>query len=159
VLNEPERVLNSTEFHGSPRCQEFLRYIVEHAAQGDTEHLKERNIGIDVFHRRPSYEPNSDAIVRVRATDVRKRLAQFYDHSGSGAEVRILLEAGSYVPEFRWASEEPADQPPADGRVETSIPQSRGQRWWWLAAVAAVLLAAVAVRVPLWVPATPLHDF
>lgn len=160
VLNELERVLNSTEFHGSLRCQEFLRYIVERAVQGDTEHLKERNIGMDVFHRLPSYEPSSDAIVRVRATDVRKRLAQFYYHCGSENGVRILLEAGSYVPEFRWVSEEvTAEAPPAEERTEPSIPQCRIWRGWWLGLTMAAVLGAVAFWGQIRVPPTPLHDF
>ena len=78
LLQELQRILNSTEFHSSPRCQEFLRYVVEHTVDGASELLKERNIGVDVFHRSPSYEPNTDAIVRVRATEVRKRLHQYY---------------------------------------------------------------------------------
>jgi len=76
VLEELHRILESATFHSSPRCQEFLRYIVEHTVEGSAELLKERNIGVDVFHRSPSYEPNADSIVRVRATEVRKRLSQ-----------------------------------------------------------------------------------
>ncbi len=157
LLEELHRILNSVEFHSSPRCREFLRYVVEHTIDGSSELLKERNIGIDVFHRSPSYEPNSDAIVRVRATEVRKRLGQYYARVAADSGVRIGLAAGSYVPEFHWASPELVP----DSLQDTTSPV-RGKRWklmlWLLAPLALVLLAAT-VYLPFHMPSTPLHDF
>lgn len=105
---ELTRVLDSEAFHSSKRCREFLQFIVGRKLQGRDDLLKERTIGVELFGRSPDYEPNSDAIVRVRATEVRKRLAQHYDHAGSLSTVRIELPPGSYIPEFRW---EPVESP------------------------------------------------
>jgi hypothetical protein len=55
----------------------LLRHIVERALSGDVESLKERLLGMDIFHRRSDYDTSSDAIVRVTASDVRRRLAIF----------------------------------------------------------------------------------
>jgi hypothetical protein len=160
VLDELERILDSSGFRSSPRCQEFLRYIVEHALAGSTELLKERNIGIDVFHRSASYEPNNDAIVRVRATEVRKRLSHYYDHAGSRSGVQIALESGSYVPEFRWASAEAAAGPETGATAgDPAKPAPTRRRLYWLAAaVLGIVLCAVGVIQFRGAP-TPLHDF
>jgi hypothetical protein len=60
----------------------------------------------EVFGRSPSYDTGEDAIVRVTASDVRKRLLQHYDRNGSASEFRINLPLGSYIPEIIY---EPGD--------------------------------------------------
>ena len=72
-----ERVLSSPAFRNSKQCQKFLRYVVEHSHAGNDELLKERCIGIEVFGRDPDYDTAADPVVRVRATEVRKRLSQY----------------------------------------------------------------------------------
>src|SRR5215467_3621248 len=97
------RVLASTEFRASKRSQEFLRYVVEHTLSGQSDLLKERTIGIEVFGRSTDYEPAEDATVRVKAGEVRKRLGLYYAEQGVHDPVRIELPSGTYVPEFRTA--------------------------------------------------------
>jgi hypothetical protein len=46
ISEELERVLCSPEFRTSKRSQDFLRYVVEHAVNGQADLLKERTIGI-----------------------------------------------------------------------------------------------------------------
>src|SRR6516164_8227245 len=101
VREELERVLASAEFRTSKRSQEFLRYVVEHALNGQAEHLKERIIGIEVFGRSTDYDPGEDATVRVKAGEVRKRLGLYYAEQGAHDAVRIELPLGTYIPEFR----------------------------------------------------------
>jgi hypothetical protein len=94
-----DAVLAGDEFSSSRRTSEFLRHIVERALAGDTESLKERLLGIEIFHRRSDYNTGKDAIVRVTANDVRRRLAHFYtEHPAQ--PMRISLPLGSYVPDF-----------------------------------------------------------
>ncbi len=122
VRTHLDRILESAAFRGSRRCQEFLRYVVEHTLDGRQEQLKERLIGVEVFQRPPSYDPSEDSIVRVNANDVRKRLAQYYKHSAEG--MRIELPPGSYVPEFC-----PGEPQPVAGPVTPAEPPRRGFRW------------------------------
>ena len=104
VEEELERVCDSSHFRSSKRSCEFLQYIVRVTLDGRMDSLKERSIGIDLFGRDTSYEPSSDATVRVRANEVRKRLSSYYASSAEGHEVRIDLPTGSYVPRFLpWA--------------------------------------------------------
>ncbi len=98
-----ESIVSSSAFAGSKRCQDFLRLVVQRALVGDLDSLRERMIGVEMFGRPADYDTSNDAVVRVRATEVRKRLSQYYREAAAAPDVRIELPPGSYVPEFRWA--------------------------------------------------------
>src|SRR5580704_7427481 len=89
VRSALESVISSDVFAPSKRCQDFL---------------SERMIGAKMFRRPVDYDTSNDAVVRVRATEVRKRLAQYYREAAQTPVVRIDLQPGSYVPEFHWSS-------------------------------------------------------
>jgi len=97
-----KEVLEGQSFRGSQRSAQFLRYIVEQALAGHLDSMKERLIGVELFGRSPSYDTGNDAIVRVTASDVRKRLLQHYGKYAAAFDVRIALPLGSYVPEFHY---------------------------------------------------------
>lgn len=91
------RVLTGTSFRSSAQCQALLRYIVEHSLTQENEMLRERVIGIKVFGRATNYDSGNDPIVRARAAEVRKRLAQHYLHAENASEeIRIEIPPGSY---------------------------------------------------------------
>src|SRR6266567_4152193 len=93
-------IIEGAVFKGSHRSGQFLRYIVEQALAGQFDSLKERVIGMELFGRTPSYDTSEDAIVRVTASDVRKRLLQHYGKYGASSEFRVSLPLGSYVPDI-----------------------------------------------------------
>jgi TolB-like protein len=99
-----DEVLTSKVFEGSKRAQEFLQLVVEHALAGRFDHLRERMIGAEMFGRPIDYDTANDAVVRVKATEIRKKLAQFYQELNETPAVRIELPPGSYVPKFHWKS-------------------------------------------------------
>ena len=76
-------LIGSPAFSGSRRSGQFLQYVVEKAVAQQMDALKERTIGVEVFHRPPDYDTGEDAIVRVTASDVRRRLAHTLQSSGS----------------------------------------------------------------------------
>jgi hypothetical protein len=80
----------------------MLEHCVRLTISGDLENLRERQLGITLFSRPPGYDTSSDPIVRMAASEIRKRLAQFYDVAGEDTHVRISLPPGSYVAEFRF---------------------------------------------------------
>jgi hypothetical protein len=96
-LNE---IVDGPAFKGSPRSAQFLEYILWQSAAGKMADLKERTIGIELFGRSPAYDTGEDAIVRVTASDVRKRLVQHYSGAGIASEFRISVPAGRYVAEL-----------------------------------------------------------
>jgi hypothetical protein len=95
-----KEVIEGEVFKGSHRSVQFLQYIVDKAIAGHCESLKERVIGMELFGRSASYDTGDDAIVRVTASDVRRRLLEHYGRYGSTSEFRIALPAGSYIPDI-----------------------------------------------------------
>ena len=111
VRDHLKEVIASRAFAGSKRAQDFLQLIVEHALAGRFDSLRERMIGAEMFGRPIGYDTANDAVVRVKATEVRKKLTQYYQESDTPHPVRIELPTGSYVPKFCWESLETSAQP------------------------------------------------
>ncbi|MBC8165655.1 MAG: hypothetical protein H7Y20_07275 [Bryobacteraceae bacterium] len=101
LADEVARITASPQFRTSKRCCRFLAFVVEKAAAGQAELLKERTLGVEILQRDPMFDTGEDASVRVAAGEVRKRLAQYYQSASEGP-VRISLPVGSYAPEFHW---------------------------------------------------------
>lgn len=118
-------ILSSDPFRNSSQCRELLQHIVTHTLTAENGLLKERVIGVSVFGRKTNYDPGSDPIVRVRASDVRKRLAQFYQGETCLAGMaRIDIPTGGYQATFRILPNgtSPVEPPVAEGHaVESSI--------------------------------------
>jgi hypothetical protein len=103
IQEELARIVTSIPFHNSKQSQQLLRYMVEQTLAGNGALLKERLIGVEVFGRAADYDSNADPIVRSRATDVRKRLAQYYVGEGAQAPIRIEINPGAYCASFSSA--------------------------------------------------------
>ena len=102
VREHLKEVIASQEFASSKRSQYFLQLIVEHVLAGRFDNLRERMIGAEMFGRPIDYDTANDAVVRVKATEVRKRLAQYYLGLTKPPRVRIEIPAGTYVAKFHW---------------------------------------------------------
>ena len=77
VRKQLRKILASQVFHNSKRYATVLKYIVDQTLEGCGDRLKERTIGIEVFHRAPDYDTAADHAVRSAVAEVRKRLAQY----------------------------------------------------------------------------------
>jgi len=113
VFAEVDRVLASSLFRGSRRCQSLLRRIAAQSVGGEVESLKERSLGVEVFGRPPDYDTSEDPVVRAAAAEIRKKLAQYYQEAGHESEIRIELLPGSYLAEFHFNPEKPPEPLPA----------------------------------------------
>lgn len=138
-------ILDGPSFQGSSRSRAFLRFVVEEKLAGRSDLLKERTIGVAVLGKPSDYDTGADSTVRVRANEVRKRLAAHYDQSDPKAGIRIELPAGTYVPRFTPVTAAPAATL-ASGAGRTADPPP--MLIWQLAAptLVAVFLALVAIR-------------
>ena len=56
-------------------------------------------MGMWVFGRHADYDTNQEALVRVSAAEIRKRIAQYYHGPGKWTELRIELPPGSAITE------------------------------------------------------------
>src|SRR5215831_4200934 len=101
VREQLRRLLAHPLFTNSKRYPVLLAYTVEQALAGNAGELKERTIGVEAFGRERSYDVNLDPVVRMTASEVRKRLIQYYYNPDHAGELVIELPVGSYVPSFR----------------------------------------------------------
>jgi hypothetical protein len=100
VREQLERLLADGLFRKSKRYSDLLRFIVERTLDGKQEDLHERTIGFELFSRAPDYDVSIDPMVRVVASEVRKRLALYYRGSVHNQELLIEIPLGGYTAEF-----------------------------------------------------------
>ena len=156
VRSALESVISSAAFAGSKQCQEFLRLVVKHALACELDRLSERMIGVELFGRPADYDTLNDAVVRLRATEVRKRLAQYYGETTTPPVVRIELPPSSYVPEFHWSSVkkiEDHEDVQSARPVAAASPRRRDSPLFIVSAVAALAVAIVGLL--LWLQLRP----
>jgi hypothetical protein len=155
TLTQLERVLDSTEFRLSEQSKRLLHYLVSRSLDGDATQLKERAIGIALFHFEDGYDTNSHPIVRVRVNEIRKRLAKYYQENPDQA-VRFEIPAGSYRVEFKTSSL-PVPVPAA--AEDPSAPLKLKQLRWKYATVSVCLAAVLFGGFWLARPPDPLLTF
>jgi len=119
---ELEAICSDTQFSASQRNCAFLRYVVGQTLAGRATEIKERTLGKELFGRPITYDTGSDAVVRVRANEVRKRLGCYYDEHESQAGWRIQLPLRTYVPIFSQENIRSSEEAPSAKAVIEAIP-------------------------------------
>jgi hypothetical protein len=146
-------VLASDIFKRSPQLSRLLLYLCEKCFTGTAGEISEYGIGLDVLGRDPGFDPQQDALVRVNALHLRKRLKEYYATTGRDHEIQIVLPSGCYAPQFvgrpesvpseeedRMGAEAPSGKPPA--AVESKSPKVTTLRLAWMAGALALLFLA-----------------
>ena len=108
VRAERDRILASKLFALSNRLKAFLSFIIDAALEDRADRLKEFTLGIEVFEKDESFDPNIDSIVRVEASRLRSKLREYYAGEGKDDPVRIDIPKGHYVPAFHFVYPAPA---------------------------------------------------
>jgi Malectin domain len=93
-------MFESPVFSHSARQIKLLEYLCNKVLLGEAEHIKAATIAIEVFGRQWDFDESKDAIVRVEAHRLRRKLAKYYEGEGAKSHLRIVLAPGGYVPEF-----------------------------------------------------------
>jgi TolB-like protein len=137
IRQELDRLLESPGFVRNARMSHFLRFLIERHLEGKDDELKESVIGIEVFGRRPDYDPKQDSIVRTEAARLRSRLVEYYSGEGRSNPWTIDVPKGGYVPYFRLR--ERSETVPQHAGTPRPVPSTR-RRWVW-GAVACVSIA------------------
>ena len=106
-----QRVIGSQGFSNSDRKKHFLQYIVQETLAGHAGRIKAYTIAVDIFGRDPSFDPTSDAVVRIEAGRLRRCLEHYYLTEGSADEVQITIPKGGYVPQFTLRKETKPPEP------------------------------------------------
>jgi hypothetical protein len=101
VNHHLDQALSSPLFRKAERQSRFLRFVVDVALQSPEATIKEFDIAVAVYDRRPDYDPRTDPIVRVEAARLRARLREYYSVTPPEG-VRIDLPKGdTYLCSFR----------------------------------------------------------
>ncbi|MGA3224159.1 MAG: hypothetical protein ABSC65_10385 [Acidobacteriaceae bacterium] len=161
IHEQLERLLSNSHFKQSRRFPSFLRFVIDQTLQGQTDLLKERTLGIEIFGREADYDTASDPIVRVTATEIRKRIAQYYQEPGHETELRVSLPAGSYIPQFHWPqapretshTEMVVASPPsvlAEPLEVQTVPELTQRGFWRPATLGILAVVLCAAAVYLW---------
>lgn len=100
IRSQLDRILASQTLGGSDQLKRLLGLVVERSLSGRSELVKEYNLGLEVFHRPPDYDPKVDPIVRVQARRLRSKLDEYYASEGANDPILIQIPKGAYVPIF-----------------------------------------------------------
>ncbi|GAB2179291.1 hypothetical protein [Dongia sp. agr-C8] len=153
-----ELLLHSEALAISERNRRFLAYIVEETLAGRGDRIKAYNVALTAFDRTDDFDPQTDPIVRIEASRLRRALEHYYLTAGKADALRIEIPKGSYVASFSYAELEPA--PTSDGEKllmdgATAQPVTRRRSLsmhkppvWWIASLAALLLLVAAWLLP-----------
>jgi hypothetical protein len=153
-----ERVAASEQFSRSTRLRDFLLYVGKQSLKEGCPEIHEHEIGARVFGRPASYDRSADNIVRVNATELRKRIESYFESAGAKEPLLFEIPRGGYRLVFRRrlveqaangapSPAESAHESPAAG--ETAIRRHSQlfwhfRRWVW-PLVSVTLVAACGV--------------
>ena len=118
VLQQLDCILRSKTFIQSEKLCRFLRFVVEHVIVGNPNCLKEYLVGVEVYDRKPPYDPSQDSIVRTEARRLRNKLKEYYGGEGKEDPVYIYLRPGSYIPAFQSRDELAGEPAAAESQAE-----------------------------------------
>jgi hypothetical protein len=120
-----ERVAGSTYLNRAARLREFLFYVGNRSLKDGAWEIHEQEIGSEVFGRDGHYDTSQDNIVRVNATELRKRIDAYFLSEGSAEPIVFQIPRGSYTPVFRVRAEEPAPPAEAPAAAATTEPPAK----------------------------------
>ena len=96
-----ERVAASEQFSRAARLRDFLLYVGKQSLKEGCPEIHEQEIGIRVFGRSDSYDRSADNIVRVNATELRKRIESYFESTGTHEPLIFEIPRGGYRLVFR----------------------------------------------------------
>jgi len=165
-----ERIASSTPFRRSTRLRDLLIYVSRCSLKDGRNKVHENEIGAAVFDRPADYDTNIDPIVRVNATELRKRIEAYFDSEGANETIIMEIPRGGYTPAFRYRPVQPQiitdtavpDPLPihhAPGADLETAPAPDRQRWMFIGLLlaGAMLIVLTACCLFFWSQYRALH--
>ena len=85
---------------GLARLRDFLLYVGRQSLKEGAHEINEQDVGAHVFGRSPAYDRSQDNIVRVNATELRRRIETYFETEGAGETLILEIPRGGYRPVF-----------------------------------------------------------
>lgn len=145
VLQQVEKILHSGEFSGSEVLRNLLLFLTRQSIDRPGEMVKEYELALAVLGKAEGFDPRLDSAVRVHASRLRSKLAEYYMSDGVEDPVLIEVPKGSYHVTWHYRAAKPVPLArPVDGLPAAGL--AKVSRWKWFGAgfaAAAVLACAV----------------
>ena len=133
ALEHVGRIVRSKALSSSQTLRRLLEYLARKSVSGDADQLKEYTIGIEAFGKPESYDPQHDSIVRLQASRLRQKIAQYYQTEGEADRVLVDLPKGGFKVVFQPRIAQSA-----------AATAARARRWRLAAALLGIALAVVS---------------
>ncbi|MGP0072196.1 MAG: hypothetical protein ACLPWF_09705 [Bryobacteraceae bacterium] len=118
--------------------------MADKAVAGEADELKEYSIGVDAFGKPSSYDPRSDAIVRLQVGRLRQKLGEYYRTEGKDDTLVFELPKGRF--KLKWETRASLE-PPArvldehvEPLVDATLPKPVDRRTPLIFALSAAVL-------------------
>jgi hypothetical protein len=108
-----DRMAASSFFNRSARLRDFLLYIGGQSLKEGCPEIHEQEVGARVFGRPLHYDRSQDNIVRVNATELRKRIDAYFATEGADEKLVMEVPRGGYRPVFHRRRPMAKDAAPA----------------------------------------------
>jgi hypothetical protein len=116
-----ERIAASPQFRRAARLRDFLLFVAQRSQRNGHAAIHEQEIGSAVFERPAGYDTSVDNIVRVNATELRKRLELYFSEDGAREPVVVEMPRGSYTLLFRPRAVVPEAPAPAAPVADVAV--------------------------------------
>jgi hypothetical protein len=150
-----ERVLASNQLRRSERQREFLSFVCNIALNEPGRDIREVEVGTAVFGRAPNYDTAQDNLVRVNASELRRKLEDYFNTDGADEPLVLTIPRGGYRPLFARRSVPSAEHAPVAAALMpveapppvVAAPQKRSHHRWWLPLATFAIGAAITATV------------
>lgn len=156
-----QRIVASEGLQRAAQLRQILLYAAKSAILQPNEVLGEFEVASKILGRRPDFNPATDNIVRAQFSNLRHKLAHYFESEGRNEPLVLTIPKGNYVPVFAPAQvrtpvpriSEPVQSEPdnADKEIAHSSSRETLQRrhsWMnWALGVALLLNLVFAVLI------------
>lgn len=119
-----DRVSRSPQLRRASRLRELLLYVGKQSIENGRTDLHEQEIGCSVFGRPSYYDTSQDNIVRVNATELRKRLESYFATDGAQETWVLEIPRGGYLPVFSRRAVSVSAMPEIATTPENGVPSN-----------------------------------
>jgi len=151
-LGQIDRLCTSDVLHGSESLCRLLRYLAQKELENPGTHVKEYQIATEVYGRPTDFDPQLDSAIRVQATRLRGKLAEYYTAQGVSDSIIVELPRGSYSLQFHHRAQ--ATHKGNGNGVESTenggVLHARSKKWLLAIAALFVVVAVVIAGAEFW---------
>jgi hypothetical protein len=152
IQQQLDKILRSAEFGGSEVLRNLLSFLTAHSLEHPGEQVKEYELAVAVLGKAEGFDPRLDSAVRVHASRLRSKLAEYYMSDGAEDPLLIEVPKGSYQVVWRYRNGEPhaATTAPSEVPAPAVTPSVDRRKWFGAGFGAAAALTVIALMV--WIP-------